>query len=154
MWPSMPRRRATTENESAAPTGYQRVSPNKMPYIPHPNTCRCPVCILVAKNVTIMGVHVDLSDMDHPSTIVHVSPRNIAFQEDEEVESALIWLVMDYHLERELKVGESSFRSGSTQEHYITRKKRNEYIICFHTLPAGGGDVAPAAEAADPLPMD
>ena len=98
-----------------------------------------------------MGVYIDLSDMDRgPSTTVHTSPRNIALQDDTEIDNALIQLVMDYHLHSELKVGQSTFRSGDRQEHYVTRRKRNEYTICFHTLP----QVEPVPDNADPLPMD
>jgi len=93
-----------------------------------------------------MGVYIDVSDRDRPFTIVHTSPRNIALQDDPEVEDALIQLVMDYHLHSELKVGQSTFRSGDRQEHYVTRRKRNEYTICFHTLPQRSEDTTEPVE--------
>ena len=128
-----------------------------MPYeYIHANICRCPVCVLIAKKVTIMGVRINFT-MPTPLMLVHVSPRNIAYQDDIEVKNALIDLVMDYHLQHDIKVGECTFRSGGGQEHFIIRQKRNEYTICFHTLPAGGGDIAPAAEEEDeidPVPTD
>lgn len=102
----------------------------------HTLTCRCPCCILINKKVSILGVRINFTQIDRPVMTVHVSPRNIAYQDDMEVQNALIDLVLDYHLENELKVGECTFRSSDEQEHFITRRKRNDYTICFHTLPS------------------
>jgi hypothetical protein len=81
--------------------------------------------------------------------------RYIAYQQDEEVSTALRDLVCEYHYNVGLKVGESTFRASAKQEHFITRKKRNIYELTFHTLPAGVVVVAAAdaAPAADPLPV-
>jgi hypothetical protein len=80
-----------------------------------------------------MGVYINFTDPEDPVLTVHTSPRNIAYQEDIQVRNALIDLVMDYHIQNDIKVGESQFRTGGGQEHYITRRKRNQYVICFHT---------------------
>lgn len=123
----------------------------------HTLTCQCPCCILINKKVSILGVRVDFTNkFDRPVMTVHVSPRNIAYQDDIEVKNALIDLVGDYHLQNDLKVGECSFRSSDEQEHFITRRKRNEYTICFHTLPSKvepalvGGEVLSEAGALPP----
>ena len=102
-----------------------------------------------------MSVHITIYNAEGETGMtVPDYDRYLAYQQDEEVSTALRDLVCDYHHDGGLKVGESSFRAGSTQEHFITRKKRNIYELTFHTLSARGGDIAPAAEAADPLPVN
>jgi hypothetical protein len=122
---------------------------------PHPNTCRCPVCVLVAKNVTIMSVRITIYKAEGETGMtVPDYDRYVAYQQDDEVSTALRDLVLDYHYQGDLKVGESNFRSNGRQEHFITRKKRNIYELTFHTVSVRGEDIAPDADAADPLPVN
>ena len=130
-----------------------------MPYeYIHANICRCPCCILIAKKVTIMGVRITIYKAEGETGMtVPNYDRYIAYQQDDEVSTALRDLVCDYHYDGGLKVGESNFRASAKQEHSITRVKKDIYELTFHTLPAAGGDIAPAAEEEgeiDPVPTD
>lgn len=98
--------------------------------------CNCPVCTLVANNVTIMHACITIyKEDDETGLSVPDYPRYTAFQHNEVVSDALREIALDFHYTHALVVNESKFCTGPRHELFITRTKRNVYTLFFHTKP-------------------
>jgi hypothetical protein len=112
--------------------------PDKMTdNIIHTTTCNCPVCTLIAHNVTIMDARITiLKNEGETAMSVPIHEPYLAIHANHETSMAIRDIVCDYHYGCELKVGESSFRSEIRYEMFVTRTSRYKYVFCFHTRPA------------------
>jgi hypothetical protein len=108
--------------------------PNKMSIINHYSYCRCPCCVLIANNVNIMDVHIDiLRESQETNLIVPNYEPYIAYRDNPAVSTAMRQLILDYSTISKLKVGESTLMAGDYHEFMVFRTKRNSYMMCFRT---------------------
>lgn len=102
----------------------------------HATTCNCPVCTLIANNVTIMDVLITIHKEENETGMrVPVYAPYLALQANEQVSTAIRDIVTDFHYTSMLRVGHTSFNAGDRHELFLSRTSRYCYTFCFHTKP-------------------
>ena len=119
--------------------------PNKMPS--HCNNETCPICVLISKNFTMLGIEFTIYPEDDENGLSHFACSVYDdLMRDETISRCVREIGLDAHRDKVGKVGECVMFASPNHELCILRTARNKYRISFHTRKA----VAVGDHATDP----